>query len=71
MKVAFTNQLESLFLLAGDGDFKDMVEFLTGTLFKKVWIIGYKSSMSPSLLEKATPGCILFLDDVWDYLSVP
>ena len=29
MKIAFYNQLESLVLIAGDGDFKDMVEFFT------------------------------------------
>jgi uncharacterized LabA/DUF88 family protein len=42
MKIAFSNQLETLVLIAGDGDFKDMVEFLTETLYKKVWIFGYK-----------------------------
>lgn len=69
MKIAFTNQLDTLVLLAGDGDFKDMVDFITGTLYKKVWILGYKSSMSASLFEKASPGCILYLDDIWDYIS--
>ena len=29
MTIAFQNQLNSLVLLAGDGDFKDMVEFIT------------------------------------------
>jgi hypothetical protein len=38
-----------LVLLAGDGDFKDMVEFLTETLYKKVWVLAYKSSLSASL----------------------
>jgi len=51
-----------LVLIAGDGDFKDMVEFLTETLYKKVWIFGYKSSLSASLHEKASPGCVHFLD---------
>jgi hypothetical protein len=58
-------------LLAGDGDFKDLVEFITETLFKTVWIIGYRSSMSSSLHEKASPGCVLFLDDIWEHLSIP
>jgi hypothetical protein len=48
-----------------------MVEFLTETLYKKVWILGYKSSLSPSLHEKASPDCVLHLDDIWEAISVP
>lgn len=71
MRIAFSNQLETLVLLAGDGDFKDMVEFLTETLYKKVWILGYRASLSPSLHEKASPGCVLLLDDIWEAISMP
>lgn len=71
MKIAFSNQLEQLVLIAGDGDFKDMVEFFTETLYKKVWVFGYKSSLSSSLHEKASPGCVFFLDDIWDTISIP
>lgn len=71
MKIAFSNQLETLVLLAGDGDFKDMVEFLTETLYKKVWIFGYKPSLSASLHEKASPGCVIFLDEIWEQISIP
>jgi uncharacterized LabA/DUF88 family protein len=71
MKIAFSNQLDMLVLIAGDGDFKDMVEFLTETLYKKVWVFGYKSSLSASLHEKASPGCVIFLDEIWEQLSVP
>lgn len=41
MKVAFTGQLGTLVLLAGDGDFKDLVEFMTQTIYKRVFIVGY------------------------------
>jgi hypothetical protein len=58
-------------LIAGDGDFKDMVEFFTETLYKKVWVFGYKSSLSASLHEKASPGCVFFIDDIWESISVP
>lgn len=58
-------------MIAGDGDFKDMVEFFTETLYKKVWIFGYRSSLSASLHEKASPGCVFFLDDIWEILSFP
>jgi uncharacterized LabA/DUF88 family protein len=71
MKIAFSNQLDMLVLIAGDGDFKDMVEFLTETLYKKVWVFGYKSSLSASLHEKASPGCVIFLDEIWEQLSLP
>lgn len=70
MKIAFSNQLEQLVLIAGDGDFKDMVEFFTETLYKKVWVFGYKSSLSASLHEKASPGCVHFIDDIWENISV-
>lgn len=71
MKIAFSNQLEQLVLIAGDGDFKDMVEFFTETLFKKVWVFGYRASFSASLYEKASPGCVHFLDDIWETISMP
>lgn len=71
MKIAFSNQLETLVLIAGDGDFKDMVEFFTENLYKKVWIFGYRASLSASLHEKASPGCVHFIDDIWDLISVP
>lgn len=58
-------------LIAGDGDFKDMVEFFTETLYKKVWVFGYRSSLSASLHEKASPGCVHFLDDIWETISAP
>ena len=70
MKIAFQNQLDTLVLIAGDGDFKDMIEFITETLFKKVWIFGYKSSLSPSLYEKASSDCVIFLDEIWDKISM-
>jgi uncharacterized LabA/DUF88 family protein len=41
MKTAYAGQLDTLVLLAGDGDFKDLIEFLTEHLYKKVWIFGY------------------------------
>ena len=71
MKIAFSNQLEQLVLIAGDGDFKDMVEFFTETLYKKVWVFGYKYSLSASLHEKTSPGGIHFLDEIWEAISVP
>ncbi len=48
-----------------------MVEFFTETLYKKVWVFGYKSSLSASLHEKASPGCVHFIDDIWDSISIP
>jgi uncharacterized LabA/DUF88 family protein len=42
MKLAFHGKVDSLVMLAGDGDFKDMVSFFSETLNKNVWIIGYK-----------------------------
>lgn len=69
MKIAYSNQLQVLVLLAGDGDFKDMVEFLTETLYKKVWVLAYKSSLSASLQEKCSVDSVLYLDDIWEHIS--
>ena len=69
MNIAFQNQLDTLVLLAGDGDFRDMVSFVTETLYRKVYIVGYKGSISTSLIERATPGCVLYLDDIWGSIS--
>jgi len=69
MNLAFHQKLDCLVLLAGDGDFRDMVSFVTETLYKRAFIVGYKGSISPSLIEKATPGCIIYLDDIWPDIS--
>jgi len=71
MKSAFAGQLDALVILAGDGDFKDLIEFVTQTLNKKVYVFGYTSNMSLSLSEKATPGCVFHLDKVWNDISEP
>jgi hypothetical protein len=71
MKVAFAGQLDTLVLLAGDGDFKDLIEFLTETLYKKVWIFGYQANTSLSLSEKASPNCVVYLDKIWNEISEP
>lgn len=71
VKLAFSNQLNTLILIAGDGDFKDMVEFIRESLFKNVWIFGYKENLSPALYEKASPDCVVYLDEIWDKISIP
>ena len=38
-------------------------------MYKKVWIVGYKGSINTALIERATPGCIVYLDDIWDLIS--
>jgi len=71
MKAVVANQLETLALVAGDGDFKDMIEFLTDTHHKKVAVFGWSANMSLTLSEKATPGHAFHLDDIWEQLSEP
>lgn len=71
MELAYTNELDSLTLVAGDGDFRDCVEFITKTVQKKVSIFGYKSSFNESLTSVATPGCTFKLDDIWEHISEP
>lgn len=50
MTLAYQNKLNSLVLVAGDGDFRDMVDFVVNTMQKPVYIAGYKASMSASLV---------------------
>jgi hypothetical protein len=71
MKSVYAGQLDTLVLLAGDGDFKDLLEFLTETLFKKVYVFGYSANTSLSLSEKASPNCVIYLDTIWEQISEP
>ena len=38
--------LDCVVLFAGDGDFRDMVEFFVQTLKKKVYVVGWSASMN-------------------------
>ena len=48
MELAYKNELDSLTLIAGDGDFRDCIEFLTKTAGKK----GRDSNQKSGLLGK-------------------
>ena len=49
MELAYKQELDSLTLVAGDGDFRDCVEFLTKTAKKKVSIFAYEASFNETL----------------------
>ena len=49
MQHAYKDQLSSLSLLAGDGDFRDLCQFLTQTAQKDVHIFSYKDSHNATL----------------------
>ena len=42
MKSAILDQIDTLVLVAGDGDFRDLIEFFTTTLHKKVVVFGWR-----------------------------
>ena len=63
--------MDSLVLVAGDGDFKDMLEFVTDKIKKKVIIFGYSANTSASLKDNASPGCFYALDEIWEHISEP
>ena len=71
MNAAFSGQMDCLILLAGDGDFKDMLEFVTDNIKKRVVVFGYSANTSAVLKSKASPGCFFPLDDIWDHISEP
>jgi len=56
MKSAFAGQLDALVILAGDGDFKDLIEFVTQTLNKKVYVFGILLTCHFLSLRKLHPG---------------
>ena len=69
MEHVYKNELSSLTLLAGDGDFRDLCEFMTQTANKNVHIMSYKDSHNTLLFQNSTSGH--FLDDIWEHISVP
>ena len=71
MELAYKNDLDSLTLVAGDGDFRDCVEFLTKTAGKRVCLIGYTASFNSTLTQVAGQENIYKLDDIWEHISEP
>ena len=60
--------LTGLVLLAGDGDFIDMVRTVQNDFKKTVYICGWSASMSPKMLEECKPN-VIFLDEIWEDLT--
>ena len=71
MELAYKRELASLSLLAGDGDFRDCIEFLTKTAQRKACIFAYKNSFNGVLKSVATKDSCFFLDEIWDRISEP
>ena len=59
--------LDVVVLLAGDGDFLDMVDFMINTLGKKVYVVGWSSSMGQYLKSHCTE--VIYLDAIWEDLT--
>ena len=68
MNAAFKGNMDSLVLVAGDGDFKDMLDFVSETLQKKIIVFGWNSCTSYVLKAQAE---FYPLDDIWDHISEP
>jgi len=63
--------MDALVLVAGDGDFIDMLDFVADELKKKIIIFGWSSCTSHKLKERASEGCFILLDEIWDHISSP
>ena len=63
----YNNELEHVALFAGDGDFKDMVQFLTEKAGKKVSVFSYKDSYHQQLEKTSTN--LYFIDEIWEQIS--
>lgn len=69
MEHVYQDQLSSLTLLAGDGDFRDLCTFLKQKADKDVFIFSYKGSHNNLLHKSSTMG--YFLDGLWNHISLP
>ena len=67
MKALMEDQLDILVLITGDCDYRDLIEYLTETKYKKVYVFGYKDTISKELYEKASS--VVYLDEAWKHLS--
>ena len=67
MEHAYNNELTELTLLAGDGDFRDLVVFLKERAGKKVHVFSYQDSHNSTLHASSTQG--FFLDGLWEHIS--
>ena len=63
--------MDALVLVAGDGDFIDMLDFVAEELKKKIIIFGWSSCTSLKLKEHASEGCFIPLDEIWEHISEP
>jgi hypothetical protein len=67
---ACENRLDQVVLLAGDGDFVDAIKYVKEHLHKKVFVVGFKDSMSSRLMPYAeSPNGVLILDDLADLIT--
>ena len=48
-KLGSRGKFDRVILLAGDGDFEDVIDYVKSELDKEVWIAGYPSSVSTDL----------------------
>ena len=46
-----------------------MIQFVTQTLHKDIFIVGYKQSMSNAILDSVPASNLLFLDSLWPNIS--
>ena len=53
MKLAYKGELGSMTLVAGDGDFRDLLEFVCDDMQKDVFMFAWKQSL-PKALRKFT-----------------
>ena len=71
MEPACKRELASLSLLAGDGDFRDCVEFIAKEVKKKVSIFAYRNSFNKTLEDVAGKDQCFMLDEIWEKISEP
>eukprot|EP00743_Colponemidia_sp_Colp-15_P008278 GILK01008985.1.p1 GENE.GILK01008985.1~~GILK01008985.1.p1 ORF type:complete len:461 (-),score=64.85 GILK01008985.1:205-1548(-) len=58
------DEVDSVMLLAGDGDFLDALKYITEVKRKQVWVCGCRGSVSKFLQSYATRGCLFWLEDL-------
>jgi len=59
--------MKNLILLAGDGDFTDMVKFMKDTFNVRVLMFAWSASVNYDILQKVSD--VVYLDEIFDKIS--
>ena len=66
-KLGSRGKFDRVILLAGDGDFEDVIDYVKSELDKEVWIAGYPNSVSTDLQSYSEQ--MVWISDFWKQIE--